>query len=329
MNRLFNFTLATIFVAWSALPAGHAQQPEVIDGVAAVVNHDVITFSQLREVIGPEERTLRDSFHGEELVNKIKELRLRGLRELIDRQLILQEFKKKEAEGASIPTYAIDERIQDIIRRDFGGDRTAFVRTLKAQGYTLAQFRKIQMDIFIVQMMRQAHVRDDFVISPTQIQTFYDKNKEGYSVPEQVKLRMIVIRDESDTGLPGGKKAMAEEIRGKLAEGAEFGRMAMMYSEDPNTQEAEGDWGWIDRKTLNEELSKVAFSLNPGQVSKVVTLGNSHYILMVEAKKNASVRPISEVRDEIERNLIQQEKMKEYQRWLDTLRQRAYIKIYS
>ena len=36
-----------------------------------------------------------------------------------------------------------------------------------------------------------------------------------------------------------------------------------------------------------------------------------------------------EVRDEIEQNLIQQERMKEMQRWLDTLRQNAYIKIYS
>jgi parvulin-like peptidyl-prolyl isomerase len=41
------------------------------------------------------------------------------------------------------------------------------------------------------------------------------------------------------------------------------------------------------------------------------------------------VKSISEVRDEIEQNLIQKEKSDELQRWLDTLRQNAYIKIYS
>jgi parvulin-like peptidyl-prolyl isomerase len=50
---------------------------------------------------------------------------------------------------------------------------------------------------------------------------------------------------------------------------------------------------------------------------------------MIEAKKNAAVKPISDVRDEIERNLIQQERMKSQERWLDTLRQKAYIKILS
>jgi parvulin-like peptidyl-prolyl isomerase len=39
------------------------------------------------------------------------------------------------------------------------------------------------------------------------------------------------------------------------------------------------------------------------------------------------VKPISEVRAEIEQNLMQQERMKIQQRWLDTLRQKAYIKI--
>jgi peptidyl-prolyl cis-trans isomerase SurA len=38
---------------------------------------------------------------------------------------------------------------------------------------------------------------------------------------------------------------------------------------------------------------------------------------------------MSDVRDEIEKNLIQQERMKVQQRWLDTLRAKAYIKIFS
>ena len=73
----------------------------------------------------------------------------------------------------------------------------------------------------------------------------------------------------------------------------------------------------------------MAFSLRPGQVSPVVKLADSYYILLVEAKKNASVKPMPEVRDEIEKNLIQQERMKVQRRWIDTLRAKAYIKILS
>jgi parvulin-like peptidyl-prolyl isomerase len=301
-------------------------QAEVIDGIAAVVNSEVITYSQVRELIGARERALRASLQGEQLANQIKEIRFEALKDLIDRQLIIQEFKNK---GLSIPPHLLEDRIQTVIRQEFGGDRSAFVRTLRSQGFSVSKFKEIERDKVIVQAMRQTFVRDDFVISPAQIQAYYDKNKDGYATPEQIKLRMIVLRDDGDLGLPGGKKAMAEEIRSKIVGGAEFGRMAQMYSEDPATQEVDGDWGWIDRKTLSAQLTDYAFALNAGEVSSVIQIGGSYYIMMVEARKNAAVKPIGEVRDEIEQNLIQQERMKEMQRWLDTLRQNAYIKIYS
>ncbi len=324
MKRLFGITCALALLTSGIVRA----QSEVIDGIAAVVNGDVITYSQVRELIAGRERALRAAYQGEELENKIKEMRLSALKDLIDRQLILQEFRKKEL---TIPAYLIDDRVQQIIREEFGGDRGAFVRTLKSQGYTVTKFKQIEHDKLVVAAMRQNYVKEDFVISPTRIQEYYDRHKSEYTTPEQVKLRMIVLREDADAdlGLPGGKRAMAEEIRAKLVSGAEFGRMAQMYSEDPSTQEAEGDWGWIDRNTLSEPLTEVAFSLRAGEISDVIEIGNSYYIMMVEARKNASTKSISEVRDEIEQNLIQQERNKELQRWIDTLREQAYIKIYS
>ncbi|MDX2079397.1 MAG: peptidyl-prolyl cis-trans isomerase [Terrimicrobiaceae bacterium] len=308
-----------------------AQQAEVVDGVAAIVNNDVITISQVRELIGARERSLREVYSGSDLVEKVKEMRLAALKDLIDRQLILQEFRKMQEKGANIPDHVVEDRVQQIIREEFGGDRAAFVRTLQAQGYTVTRFREVEREKIIVQAMRQSKVNDEFVISPTQIQAYYNKNKAAYSIPEQIKLRMIVLRQAGVEDVPGAgdKEQIAEEIRQKLVTGAEFDRMAQMYSDDESTRDVGGDWGWIERNTLNEQLSSVAFSLRPGQVSPVIRLGDSFYIMLVEAKKNASIKPISEVRDEIERNLIQQERMRAQQRWLDTLRQKAYIKILS
>lgn len=323
MKRLLVLTLCL-----AALPLARiVAQSEVIDGIAAVVNNDVITYSQVREVIGVQERMLRESYRGEELSNRIKEMRLRALKDLIDRQLILQDFKKREL---SIPDYAIEDRIRQIVRTDFGGDRSAFVRTLRAQGYTVARFKDITREQMIVFEMKRANMKKNSVVSPAQVQAYYDKHKADYTTPEQIKLRMIVLREDDDAGgLPGGKQAMAEEIRAKLVSGAEFGRMAQMYSEDSTTQEVDGDWGWIDRKTLSEALASKAFALRAGEISDVINIGNSYYIMMVEARKNASTKSIGEVRDEIEQNLIRQEENKELERWLDTLRQNAYIKIYS
>jgi peptidyl-prolyl cis-trans isomerase SurA len=321
-----SFVLALAFAssAWT-------QRAEVIDGIAAIVNNDVVTISQVRELIGARERSLREIYSGAELESKLNEMRLSAIKDLIDRQLILQEFKKLQEKGAAIPDYIVDDRVQAIIRQEFGGDRAAFVRTLQAQGYTLTRFREIEKEKIIIQAMRQQKIDNNFVISPTQIQAYYDKNKHAYATPEQVKLRMIVIREGSSGDIPdiGSKRELAEEIREKVAKGAEFDRMAEMYSEDETTQQAGGDWGWIERNTLNEKLTNVAFSLRPGEVSSVIAVENTYYILMVEAKRSATIKPIGDVRDEIEKNLIQQERTKAQQRWLDTLRQKAYIKILS
>jgi len=321
---------ALILAALAALPAARAQQAEVIDGVAAIVNDDVITISQVRELIGARERALREAYNGPDLAERIKEMRSAALKDLVDRQLIIQEFRKMEEKGANIPDYVVDDRIQTVIREEFGGDRAAFIRTLNAQGYTLTRFKEIEKEKIIVQAMRQAKVTDNFVVSPKQIQAFYQKNRASYSTPEQVKLRMIVLREDGTDDFSGSdKKQTAEEIRQKLVTGAEFERMAQMYSEDESTRDMGGDWGWIERNTLNEELTKAAFSLKAGATSPVLKIDDSYYILYVEARKEAAVKPIAEVREEIEAVLMQQERMKAQQRWLDTLRQKAYIKILS
>ncbi|MBV9671414.1 MAG: peptidylprolyl isomerase [Verrucomicrobia bacterium] len=306
-------------------PFVKAAEPEVIDGVAAVVNGDVITFSQVEEVSGPEERSLRQQYTGQELIDKIKEARLAALSDLIDRQLILQDFRKKKF---NIPEYVVDDQIQTIIKEEFAGDRQAFIRTLNAQGFTMNRFREMQRDKVIVQAMRQSNVKGNFGASPQQIQAYYEANKPQFVTPEQVKLRMIVLNsDPLDANSSDSTRKMAEEIRQKIKDGADFAAMAKTYSMD-GTAQAGGDWGWVDQKTLNQQLTGTAFSLSPGQTSQVVQVGDSFYILFCDAKKTSNFIPLNDVRDGIQKKLEQVQRQKATQKWLDGLREKAYIKIY-
>jgi parvulin-like peptidyl-prolyl isomerase len=307
-------------------PAAAQQRDRMVDGIAAVVNSNVITYGQVRELLMFRERSLAEIYQGEELRQKMAESQQAALKDLIDRQLIIDHFK---GEGFQIPDYVIQDRIQSLIREEFGGDRRAFAQTLRAQGFSMARFREIERDKIIVQAMRQRAVRSDFVISPDQVSAYYRKNIADYSTPPEVKLSMIVLRPEFDgsDNPVEAKRTMAREIRGKLGEGADFAGMAQMYSDD-STADFGGDWGWIDTKTLTESLSKVAFSLAPGQLSDVIQVGDTFYILKVDAKKPAVTRPLAEVRDEITRKLMEEERIRLQDRWIDTLRNKAYVKIY-
>ena len=149
MSRRPTSIAAFALVACVFFPKAGAQ--DVLDGIAAVVNEDVITFSQVRDLVGPIEKAARDQFKGNELVEKIKDIRLKAINDLIDRQLTLQEFKKQKY---NIPEHFVDDRIATIVREEFGGDRAAFSRTLQAQGFTVEKFKQAETEKMIVSAMR-------------------------------------------------------------------------------------------------------------------------------------------------------------------------------
>jgi peptidyl-prolyl cis-trans isomerase SurA len=326
--RFSPFFLSLAALALLASVATLPAAEEVINGIAAIVNGDVVTFSQVRELVASQEKSASEIYRGEELQSKVKVMREHAVRDLIDRNLILQEFRKKEF---NIPSYIVDDSIQRIIRQEFGGDRAAFVKTLQSQGYTMARFRDNEKNKITVQAMRQSKTSENVIVSPVKIREYYEQHRVAYSTPAQVKLRMIVLKEgasseSGDASSSISKKQMAAEIREKLTGGAEFDRLAQMYSED-STNESGGDWGWVERTTLNEELAKVVFSLKPSEISPVLPLDNAYYILMAEAVKPAVTKPLSEVQQEIVQKLIQEEKLKTQERWLKELREKAYIKI--
>src|SRR5437588_4302145 len=305
--------------------AAYAQgEPEVVDGVAAVVNGEVITYSQVREVVGPREKVLRAQFRGDDLVKKVKEARQLALQDLIDRQLILQAFKK---ENYQIPDHFVEERMHDIIREDFGGDRNTFIKTLEAQNFTEGEFKKMEMEKMIVQAMRSKNVKLQTVASPAKVDDYYKAHRDEFTSKEQIKLRLIMIPSHASDGEAAAQKAMADEIFGKLVNGAEFERMAQLYSED-TTREHGGDWGWVERKTLAAPLEKAAFSLEPGKISNIIEFGGNYYILKVEDKHGGDTKSLADARAHIEKKLLQLEAQSLQEKWLTSLRSKAFIKTF-
>jgi parvulin-like peptidyl-prolyl isomerase len=298
------------------------EDAQVINGIAAVVNGDVITYSQVRDVMGPREKLLRSQFSGEELANKIKEARVAAVQDLIDRQLIIQSFHKEKYE---IPDFVVEQQLKRIIQESFGGDRNTFVKTLQAQSYTLGEFKKQEKEKIIVAAMRGKNAKPNTVIPPAKIDEYYAKHRDEFTSKEQVKLRMIMVPGHGSDA--AAQKTLAEEILGKLVRGAAFDRMAQMYSED-TTRDQGGDWGWIERKTLAEPLEKVAFNLPVGKVSQIIEVGGNYYILKVDEKHGGASRPIAQARAEIERKLKQEEAQRLQEHWLAGLRQKAYIKTF-
>ncbi len=323
-----SFLVVSLMALTLVLPTlGHAAaagESQVIDGIAAIVNGQIITFSQVRALTQPRERLLRQQLTGVDLETQLKKMRAEALQDLIDRELIVQAFKKEQL---SLPDYFVEQRTNEIIRENFGGDRNTFMKMLQAQNYSLSEFKKNELEKIIVSAMRGKNVKPNTSASPAKIEEYYRTHRVEFSSKEEVKLRMIMVPSRSLEGNSASQKAMAEEILGKLASGADFSRMAQMYSED-STRDQGGDWGWIERKTLAPELEKVAFNLPLKKTSNIVELGGNYYILRVEEKRGGVTKSLTEVRADVEKKLLQAEAQRLQENWLTGLRQKATIRTF-
>jgi peptidyl-prolyl cis-trans isomerase SurA len=323
-------------MAFCLVPAARGQI--LADGIAAVVNDKVITYVQINQQVAETEKLLRQNLQGEELFQRVKEAKLNVLRALIERELILQDFKKA---GGFIPETYTTERINDVIRNEYGGDRVAFIKTLFERGVTIQKYKDEIKDNAIVGYMRNRNVVQTVLVSPYQIEQYYQQNLRLFQQDEQVKVATIVLRKSlfpsQKTG-PDGKQItydpqeeIAKEILYKLDTGADFADLAKSYSEATNKSDG-GELGWVTQNgktAIRSDLWDAIAKLQPGQHTDVITTADGfYYIVEVEDRKKSAVTPLEDVRAQIEQTVISEQSQVRQQQWLDSLRAKAFIKMF-
>lgn len=298
---------------------------DVVDGIEAVVADKVITFAQVEDATRPAEAALHTQYAAQPDVyqEKLNAAIQDSLEMLIERALILNNY---ETGGYNkLPDSFVDQLVQDNIRERFG-DRVTMLKTLREQGITLEQYRKELLDRYVESGLRNQNVQKTIIISPYKIETYYHAHPDDFKVDDQVKLRMIVLNkpaaDDTNT------LALAREIAGKIKAGAAFTEMAGVYSQSSQPHPG-GDWGWVERSVLRKELADAAFTLAPGQVSDPIDTPDAVYLMLIEEKNAAHTRPLTDVRDDIEKILSVQEQARLSKEWIDGLKKKTYVRYFN
>jgi len=317
--KFLRFIPIFVLVFGSALPL----RAELVDGIVAVINNAVITRQQVEDFAAPAIDALRQQYADDpdDFQQNVTAVLTNSLELLIERQLILQDFY---AQGYRMPDSYLDELVQDRIRDRFG-DRMTLMKTLQAEGETYEQFRDDVRDQEIETFMRSKNVSQEIIVSPYQVENYYNAHRDDYKVGDEVKLRLIVLNKSSpdDTNT----LALANEIRMKIKEGAAFADMATIYSQGAEKNQG-GEYGWVGHSVLRPELDAAAFSLKPGQVSDVIDTPGACYLLLVEDKRAAHIKPLNDVRDDIENTLGAQERARLERQWIESLKKKTFIRIF-
>lgn len=280
--------------------------PVVVDRVVAVVNDEIITMSDLQREM--QKRT------------DITEQKLM-LEEMIDRKLQMDAAKRN---GMAVGDKELDEAIADIMARN-KMDAGQFERALAKEGLTPEQYRAEFREQMTMSRLFNKFVRAGISVDTTEIRAYYEKNRALYSLPEEVKVRHLVVpvKEKASPAEVADARERAESLMARIRTGEDFIRLIREHSGSP-TAAQDGDLGFLPRGQAIPEIDAATKDLKPGEFAGPVRVGDGFHIIRVEDIRTP-VLPFEKVKDEIQKLLFEQKMENTYRSFLQSLRSEAHI----
>ncbi|WP_297211159.1 MULTISPECIES: peptidylprolyl isomerase [Thermodesulfovibrio] len=321
MKKSFFIFLLLLFLLFSVqaltFSISFAQEKFFVDRVLAVVNREVVTWSELYKYMEFISRDEIKNLNPDEKFKYFKQREEEFLERLIDTKLQIEEAERY---GIFVSDSEIEAAINDI-KRKYGLNDKEFEESLKKEGMTLNDYKKMMKEQIIIGRAVNSLVRSKIIITDSEINSYISSHpelsceEEGYYV-SQIFIKM---RDNQEQV----KDKINEAIK-RLIQGESFSKVASQLSEDASARTG-GSIGLLKRSEISPELSNVFSKMNVGGISEPLVTANGVYIFKLDGlcfKKN------SETLKNYVRTIIEDEKFKkEYRLWIRGLRQRAYIEV--
>lgn len=318
ISALILFTLLS-FLSTANIPAAADSYGAVLlDRVVATVNDEVITWSELRNIIELEGGEILEGVSDEEREKKRRELEKSYLNRMIDMKLQLQEAARLRI---VVSDTEAEEAINDIKKKYNMTDET-LMESLKKEGFTLEEYRKNLSEQIILSKIVSKEVRARVFVSESDIEEYYEYNKEKYLDEDKIKIRQIFFSFPEDESMKSEIETRAQDIARRISDGEDFAKLAGEFSEDPN-RESGGDLGYIKRGSVMKEVEEAAFALKPGGVSEPFWSPAGLHIIKVEDYIGGSA--VKSIREDISNKLFEDFFRLKHIEWLKTLRENAYI----
>ncbi|NVL92983.1 MAG: peptidylprolyl isomerase, partial [Desulfobacterales bacterium] len=141
---------------------------------------------------------------------------------------------------------------------------------------------------------------DKVTVTEEEISDYYELNQERFKDPEQVKARHILFKVAPNAS----ESEEAEAKEGALAilkrarAGEDFSDLAKKHSQDLSASKG-GDLGYFQRGKMAKPFEDLAFGLKPGELGGPVRTKFGWHVIKVDDVKEASIKTLPDVRDEI------------------------------
>ncbi|MDQ1328745.1 MAG: peptidyl-prolyl cis-trans isomerase [Candidatus Poribacteria bacterium] len=189
------------------------------------------------------------------------------------------------------------------------------------------QVKEYRDQLMLKELVKQ-EVDDKVKVEDADIQKYYDDHKADYVDPEKIVVTEVTLKDE----------AKAKELMAKIKEGADFTELA---KELDAKGESFGPGMGSGGKTISfsrasyssaKLFSDTAFNLKPGEISDIIVQpygqDTFYMIARLDERTPSKQKELSEVKDDVQREVDIQKKRERIDQWLTVLKKEKNFKIY-
>ena len=297
---------------------------DIIERIVAIINDEIITSTDVEKY----DQKLRAGgltddllIPGEAVKQELLKDRKKLLQTMIDEKIIDSEVKRQKLE---VPIERVEQEVRSIAKRN-DLNRDDLKKAVEDKGIKFSQYQD-----FIKTGLERHSLIDRAILSKIKI-------SEDDVMAEYARIH----GDSSDLNyeftvahilflIEKGGFAKAQEraalVLTKLKGGEDFDRLASEYSEDTNFSSG-GLLGTFKTGEFSKELDGVVQKMNVGDTSRIVQTKAGLHILKLIKRKLIPDPKIEKAKDEIRGQLYDKAYKKQFQAWLEQVRNEAFIRL--
>ncbi len=262
-TTLENFKKYILFSLVAFFSLSTAAQKVKIDGVAVVIGKNIVLDSDIEKF--KQEIEVRSE-------GKIKISDCEMLEELMQQKLLAHHAV---IDSIIVTDGEVDMRVERSIQF-FTQQYGSIDKVIEAYGFNdlddlKKELQTVQRENVLIEREQQ-NITEKITVTPEEIRLYYNGLKEINELPEfqaEIELAQLVIKAKPTEEEEKRVVEKLSELKKEIEEGSSFKMKAIINSEDPSVAGNGGFLGPITKQTnFVKEFKEVAFSLDPGQISK-------------------------------------------------------------
>ena len=253
--------LSALILASSMLAANAFAAEQPLDRIAAIVDNDVVMFSQYQSRLKEVQQTINK--RGVDVPSEDI------LRQQVMERLIIDAIQLQMAErsGIRISDEELSESMATIAERN-GLTQREFEQALAADGLSLSDAQEQIRQEMLISRVRQYRVAERIQVTDQEVQNFLASDLGKMQLAEEYELANILIPvpdGASSEELGQAEKTVATIVE-QLEKGGDFAQLAIRYSASENALEG-GEMGWRKAAQLPPPFDRMLATMAVGQIT--------------------------------------------------------------